>query len=593
MKVIMKNIYSLRTITLVVLAALVVFVGATMFLNGSENQQVNDEEMREERVDHVQAVVSSQELATRAGFEVLEAGGTAADAAVAVASALGVVEPWFSSPLGGGTWALYYDAETGEVTSLDGVGPTGSLATVADYSARVNIPGIHNSNVPGAWDGWMLWLDRYGKLDLGDVLAPAIRLAREGYPVGSQMAFWLDRERSSIINDRTETAAIYAPGGRLIGQGETVFQYDMANTFESLVAAYDGKVEEGRSEAIQAARDHYYRGPLAEAIVDHSNRNGGYLTIEDFNSFEAQIIDPVSIRYDDRITVFQNPPNSQGMTMLLALNMIKGDEILALGPDNANSIHLQVEAIKLAFADRYHHIGDPERVDVPIDELLSDEYAVSQRIRIDMERAMFWPIASGLDPIDEESNTTTFHITDRYGNAAAVTTSLGAQFLVIGDTGIHMNNRMRMISLAEGDPNKLTPGYKVRHTSNPYMALLDGKPYILGGNTGVDTQPQGQMQQFLHVVEFGLTAQEAIDRPRFISTSFPAGTYPYSVDNVLHMESGFRPGLAGDLRARGHNVSIGTGVAGAANMLVVSPDGSDAQIGAESRSATAFGMKDR
>ncbi len=589
----MKNIYSLRTITLVVLVALVVFAGATMFLNGNEDREGNKKEVREKRIDHVQAVVSSQELATRAGFEVLEAGGTAADAAVAVASALGVVEPWFSSPFGGGTWALYYDAETGEVTSLDGVGPTGSLATVADYSARVNLPGIHNSNVPGAWDGWMLWLDRYGKLDLGDVLAPAIRLAREGYPVGSQMAFWLDRERSFILNDRPETAAIYAPGGRLIGQGETIFQHDMANTFESLVAAYDGKAEEGRSEAIQAARDHYYRGPLAEAIVEHSDRNGGYLTIDDFNDFEAQIIDPVSIRYDDRITVFQNPPNSQGMTMLLALNIIKGDDILTLGPDNVDSVHLQAEAIKLAFADRYHHIGDPERVNVPIDELLSDEYAASQRVRIDMGRAMSWPIVSGLDPIDEESNTTTFHITDRYGNAAAVTTSLGAQFLVIGDTGIHMNNRMRMISLAEGDPNRLTPGYKVRHTSNPYMALLDGKPYILGGNTGVDTQPQGQMQQFLHVAEFGLTAQEAIDRPRFISTSFPAGSHPYSVDNILHMESGFRSGLAGDLRARGHNISIGTGVAGVANMLVISPNGSDVQIGAESRSVTAFGMKDR
>ncbi len=581
------------TILIVVVIIGLVIGGMVLFGNDIEKGIWNNKLSKTERTDHVQAVVSSQELATQAGFEILEAGGTAADAAVAVATTLSVVEPWFSSALGGGTWALYYDASTGKVTSLDGVGPTGSLATMADYSARADQRGIHNSNVPGAWDGWMLWLEKYGSLDLRDVLSPAIRNAREGYPAVSQMIFWLNQEESVILNQRPDTAKIYAPNGRMIREGETVFQHDMANTFEALARVYEEALDGGRPEAIQAARDYYYRGPLAEAIVEYSNRNGGYLTIEDFNEFEAAIVEPVSIRYNDEITVFQNPPASQGATMLFALNTIKNDNLSALGPDNTDAVHLQIEAIKLAFADRYHHIGDPARIAIPIDELLSDEYATNQRARINMNSAMSWPISSGIEPLDQDSHTTTFHITDRYGNAAAVTTSLGAQFLVIGDTGIHINNRMRMISLREGDPNQLTPGFNVRHTSNPYMALLNGKPYIMGGNTGVDTQPQGQMQQFLHVVEFGMSAQEAINRPRFISTAFPAGTYPYVVGNTLQMEAGFPSNLIQELRSRGHNVVVGQGIVGAANMLVVKPDGSDAQIGAESRSTTAAGIKDR
>jgi len=154
------------------------------------------------------AVVSSHYHATEAGLEVLEAGGTAADAAIAVAAMLSVVEPWFSSVLGGGTWALYYEAETGRVTSLDGVGPIGSLASVEDYGSRAAEPGLHQSVVPGAWDGWMLWLDAYGVKELPELLAPAIERARAGYFLSGPMSAWLDRE-ANLIAERPDTARIY------------------------------------------------------------------------------------------------------------------------------------------------------------------------------------------------------------------------------------------------------------------------------------------------------------------------------------------------------------------------------------------------
>jgi len=537
--------------------------------------------------DHVQAVVTAHELATNAGFEMLQAGGTAADAAVAVAAVLSVVESWFSSVFGGGTWGLYYDAANQQVTSLDGVGPIGRNVDVADYAERAGDPGIHQANVPGAWDGWMLWLERYGRLDLGLVLNPAIRIAREGFPASGSMISWLGMLEDEVLA-HPPSARIYAPDGQLPEVGDIIRQPELAGSFEAVVRAYVDASAGGRGEAIQAARDYFYRGPLAEAILAFSDENNGYFTIEDFNEFEAEIVDPISINYTDDIVVYQNPPNSQGITMLLALNILKGVDFSGLNIEDPDVIHAQVEAIKLAFADRYTYIGDPARVEIPLEELLSDDYAAKQRARINMETAMEWPIEAGLEGAGL-SNTSTFHIVDGEGNVCGITTSLGAQFLVVGDTGIHINNRMPFLSLEPGSPNEMTPGFKVRHTSCPYMALRQGRPFITGGNTGVDTQPQAQMQQFLNVVDFGLSAQRSIDRPRFVSTSFPETRYPYEVENVLQLENGFSDNLVEALEERGHNVVQGIGIVGTAGMIVINEDGSDAEVGVESRSRSASG----
>lgn len=204
-----------------------------------------------------------------------------------------------------------------------------------------------------------------------------------------------------------------------------------------------------------------------------------------------------------------------------------------------------------------------------------------------METPMEWPIDTGLSKRSDANHTTTFHVVDADGNAAAVTTSLGAQFLVVGETGIHINNRMRMLALKDDDPNRPTPGYKVRHTSNPYLATRNGDPFVLGGNTGVDTQPQGQTQQFLHVVEFGLDAQEAISRPRFVSTAFLSTQFPYDTDNSLQMESAFSSDVIEELEDCGHDVEVGAGMFGSANMNLIDDD--DVQIGAEPRISPADG----
>jgi gamma-glutamyltranspeptidase / glutathione hydrolase len=557
---------------------------ASSLANTSDAQRAQGQEN-----GFIRAVVSSHETATEAGLAILEEGGSAADAAITVAAVLTVVEGWFSSVLGGGTWALYYDAESGEITSIDGVGPTGNKATPEDYAQRASdLVGIHQSIVPGAWDGWMLWLERYGRFDLAEILEPAIWVAREGHPASDNLAFWTSIRQEQIFSNPA-TQRIYAPDGQLPVEGQTVLMPDLADTFDSLVDAYNAGLAESRSAAVQAARDYFYRGPLAEAIVAYSDEHGGYLTLDDFTNVATDFVEPISIAYDDEVTVYQNPPNSQGITMLLGLNILKGMGLASYDIDDPDAVHVQIEAMKLAFADRYHHIGDPDRIDIPVEELLSDDYAARQRERIDVNRTRDWPIASGLDTTSLPAHTTTFQLSDQYGNAASVTTSLGAQFLVIGDTGIHLNNRMRMLSVEEGNPNELTPGFKVRHTSCPYLAMKNGRPYILGGNTGNDTQPQGQLQQFISAHEFGLSAQGAISRPRWVTTAFPSGTPPWTASNHLDVQSGFSQEPLAGLEAKGHVLVFDEGVFGSAGMLMLNEDGTEADLGSEPHSNTASG----
>lgn len=530
-----------------------------------------------------QAVTTTHHQATRVGADILRAGGSAADASVAIAATLSVVEPYFSHIMGGGIWALYYDAEAGEVTSMDGVGPVGSKFTMEDYTARVGQWGIHQANTPGAWDGWMLWLRDYGRLTLPEVLAPAIALAEEGIVVSAEMAAYMGRSYDAMAA-HPSTAAVYMTSGWFPGAGETIRFPDLATTFTAVGEAYSAA---GDHEAgIQAAREFYYRGPLAEAIVAESDAGGGYLTPEDFANFEAEIVEPISISYGSRARVYQNPPNSQGITMLLALNTLKQFDHEGLTALSGETLHTQIEAAKLAFADRNAFIGDPDFVEMDVDFLLSDGHAEAQASRIDLNRAMMWPENAPVTQM-EPQNTTTFHVSDQWGNAAAVTTSLGLNFLVAGSTGIHINNRMQYISLDPNDPNAGYPGRKLRHTSCPYIVLREEVPFIIGGNTGADSQPQVQLQQLMAAVDFGMSAQEAVNHPRWIVRSWVPSTYPHQVANDLQLEPSFPQSVVTDLSNRGHIIQIGSINLGNGGMIKLSEDRETASVGYETRFSTA------
>ncbi len=617
------------TVAAIVVAAIV--IGAVLFFvpMGDDIAVASPEEVEEEEpagwrpIDGQYAVSSAHEQATEAGLAMLEAGGTAADAAVAVAGALTILEPWFSSVLGGGTWALYYDAERDEVTSLDGVGPAPLAVTVDAIADRAGDRGMHQANMPGAWDGWMLWLDRYGRLELGEVLEPAIRAAEEGYGATPRLIQWLGINRGAHFEEPA-----FAHGKEMYAdieeEGDTVYQHEQAETFREILSAYEAARDDGRRAAIQAARDYVYRGPIAEAIVEYSDEHDGFLALEDFHDFEAQIVDPISVDYDG-LTIFQNPPNSQGITQLILLKILEGFDFGEYEMDDADAVHLQVEATKLAFADRHHHVGDPDFVDVPVEALLSDEHIEERRAQISMDDVLEWPIEPLLDTPAEAAgrsggelamnvspaasataaatgaersiadagahSTTTFHIIDPEGNAAAVTTSIGAQFLVIPDTGIHINSRMTMMHRDPENPNVIEPGKKVRHTSNPYMVFADGAPYILGGNTGGDTQPQVQSQQFLALHEFGATPEEAVTRPRFLSRGFPGVSYPHSVGNDIRFEDGFDEQVIAELEQRGHQIFDGGtgGLEGSGYVLVVDRESGRIDYGADPRDGVGTG----
>ncbi|MFP4363626.1 MAG: gamma-glutamyltransferase family protein [Spirochaetia bacterium] len=555
--------------------------------------------------DEQYAAVTSHYLATESAVRVLEAGGTAADAAVAVAAVLSVVEGYFSHIMGGGVWALYYDAESDDVIAVDGVGPVPQAASLEFFqSQEAQADGIHWAIVPGAWSGWIQLLEEYGTKDLSFLLEDAIRVAEEGFQITAEARRFLGYDSDNIPNWEYSREIYMDDNGDIVNEGDTVYQRRIAETFREAAAAFDSARDQGYNAALQAAHDYVYEGPVAESIVEYSDENDGFFTMEDFSDFEAQLVEPISIQYRDT-TVYQNPPNSQGITQLIALNILEGFNFSHWNIDTPEAVHVQVEAVKLAHADKYFHIGDPEFVDNPIELLLSEEHASRQRQRINMNHAIQWPFVDILDLslIDEterlperalrhmrrvsgnfdESNhhTTTYHIVDQYGNGIAVTTSLGAQFLVAGDTGVHINHRIRHMWLEERNPNTVAPGKLPRHTSNPYIAFRNGGLYILGGNTGVDTQPQGQVQQFINMHEFGLTPQEAAAYPRWVTRAFPQTNAPYRAENVLAMESETPRLLRRALRRMGHEI-VDNAIYGMANIIRVNEDGS-IQTGADPR----------
>lgn len=533
------------------------------------------------------AATSAHRMATDAAVEVMREGGSAADAAFSAAAVLTIVQPWFSSVMGGGTWALYYDAEEDEVRALDGVGPAASGAT-SDFfldSDNARRAGMHQAVVPGAWAGWMEWLKAYGRRPLDELLEPAIEIAERGYEVYGEMAMWLSRGEEDI-REWPYSRENYIRNGELLEEGDTVTQVAMGSTLRRIQNVYRSNRSEGREEALEAAKDFFYRGPIAESIVEYSQSHGGLFELSDFSDFDTGLVEPISIDYED-ITVYQNPPNSQGITMLMGLKILEGYDFSDYTPDSAESVHLQTEAIKVAHAAKHRYVGDPAFTDVPTEELLSEEHARAARELISMDEPLGWPFPDTADEL-EMSNTTTFSMVDEAGNAAAVTTSLGAQFLVAGPSGVHINNRMRMMYYEPGYPNTVEPGKKVRHTSNPYIAFRDGELYILGGNTGVDTQPQGQIQQFMSVVEFGLSPQQAVSRPRFITRGYPAGQWPFRADNDLGLEPGTPEELRRELAAMGHEVAS-NGIWGNAQMILVDPDEGSMQTGTDPRGGVGKG----
>ncbi len=486
-------------------------------------------------------VTSGHVLASQAGIQTMMAGGNAVDAAIATAAALNAVEP-AGSGVGGDGFILIYWAETGQVAAVNATGPAPRAATRETYLKNGGIPmkGMRTVSVPGLVDGWLLAHERYGTLKLDEVFAPAISLCEEGFPVSHRLAGSLRGQNTNFAAD-PHTRAIFTNEGNPIPAGERLANPNLGTTLRKI--AKDG-------------RDIFYEGNIAKAIDKFSHAHTGLLTAEDLANYHAHWDDPIHVSYRD-YEVYEMPPNSSGHILLQELNVVELFDLQTLGYNTAESVHLMVEAKKLAFADREKYMADPNWVDVPIEGLLSKSYAAEQAKRIDLEKAAFDIPAGGAEA---HQDTTCFCTADRAGNLVCMLQSIQSGFgsgLIAGDTGILLNNRMTYWHLEEDHPNCLIPGKRVRHTMNPVIVTKDGKPVLACGTPGADTQVQTNLQLVTHVLDFGMTPQEAVSAPRWRSLQNPMeSTIPHTCSNHLQLEKRFPSDTQEGLAQKGHELQL-------------------------------------
>ena len=485
-------------------------------------------------------VATSQPLAAMAGLRVLMDGGNAADAAVTVAAMLNVVEP-MSTGIGGDCFALIYEAATGEVNALNASGRAPAAFTLGEAQRlgleEIPLTGPLPVTVPGTASGWAALLERFGTMSLADCLAPAIATADEGFPVSP----WISRGwnyGTEKLSQDAEATRVYLPAP---GPGEIHRQPDLAATFRA--------VAEGGAEA-------FYHGPLAEKIASCVQEQDGYLTAKDLATHTATWEKPIRTTYRD-VEVLEHPPNGQGLAALVALNIVEGYDIGSMNFYAPDRWHYMIEAMRLGMVDAGSYVADPAMADVPLDRLLSKEYAAQHRARIDADSALD---LSGPDQ-PEHKDTVYLTVADGDGNAVSFINSLFYGFgsgLVVPGTGICLQNRGACFSLEPGHPNALAGSKRPYHTIIPAMALRDGRLWLSFGVMGGFMQPQGHLQVLVNMVDYGLDPQAALDAPRFqvdrkggpevqIETAVPAATRKAlaQIGHEVVRERTFSPGFGG------------------------------------------------
>ena len=478
------------------------------------------------------AVSCENPHAARAGLRALDAGGTAADACVAMAAVMAVVSP-MSTGVGGDAFALYYDAASKTVSGLDGSGRSPGEATIdrvreAGHDEMPERGGI-TVTTPGAVRLWQDAVSDFGRLPLAELLEPARTLASEGFPVAEVAAhYW--REAEELLGGNEEAARVFLPGGRAPRAGEVFRQPDLADTL--------GAVADRGADA-------FYKGKIAARIVSAVRREGGLLSEEDLASHTASLrVSPISTDYRG-ITVHEMPPPSQGIAALEILNILSGYSLSALRPYTAERIHLETEAKKLAFADLYTRIGDPDFSEIPTASLLSKDYAAGLRRQISTSRAGHLATSGRLG-----NDTTYLCAVDAEGNGCSFINSLYKGFgsaVVADGTGVCLQNRGCSFRLKEGHPNALAPNKRPLHTIIPGLATRDGELWATFGVMGGPMQPQGHAQLLINLIDYEMPPQQAVDHPRHFHTDHGG----------LLVEGRIPAEEIEKLRGMGHRVEVG------------------------------------
>ena len=515
-------------------------------------------------------VSSGHHLATQAGYDVLEAGGNAVDAGVAAGIALGVVLSDLVQ-FAGVAPIMIYLAEEDRVTTVSGLGWWPRAASlerfVSEFEGRIP-DGVLRTVIPAAPDAWIAALRRYGTMTFADVATASLRYAGEGFSVHPIMAGNL-AAHADEYRRWPSNSDIYLPGGKPPGVGERFVQADLAGVIGYMIdeeTAADG----GRERGLVAARDAFYRGDVARAMVRYHEESGGWLTMADLAEYESAVEEPVVARLGE-IEVFTCGAWCQGPVLAQMVSLLDGIDVSALGHNTVQYIHTVTEAMKLCFADRERHYGDPRFVDVPLSSLLSPDYCRERRGLIRSDRA--WPgmppagddnsspasdpeAEAVASPVPVSPDTSYCCAIDRHGNCFSATPSdVSWQSPVIPGTGLCPSSRGSQSWAVPGHASCVAPGKRPRLTPNPAFARIRGRWTMPFGTPGGDVQTQAMLQVLLNVTRFGMSTQDAIEAPRFATQSFPNSFEPHEeFPGRLAVEDAIPETVTRELAARGHDV---------------------------------------
>ena len=518
--------------------------------------------------------------ATEAARRILEAGGNAFDAAVAGQAVLGLTD-FADNGLGSDAVVLVYVVREKKVYSVNAEPRAPKLATIEWYEKNNGgrIPesdGLLSGGLPGVVDAWYVLLDRWGTMSFEQVLEPAIELAENGFPLGESSAE--DIASTKKILKYPTTTKVYLSNSKLPKPGDIFRNPDLGHTLQQLVEAEQANKSKGRHEALKAARDRFYKGDIARELASFSEANGGLLRYQDFAEYTAEVETPVSIDYRG-YRIYKNASASQGPTELIALNLLEGFDLKALGHNSADFLHTSVEAMKLAMADREKYLGDQDFIKIPYDGLLSKEYARERRKLIDPQKASlelrpgspdkFLSNASAsaqpLRPVlsgnaNHDGDTSYIAVVDKDRNMVSFEPSLHSAFgtgVVMGNTGLILNCRGDYYSLVRGEANALAPGKRPRSTLQSTLVMKNDEPYAILGSPGGDDQVMRTMQTLINLVDFGMNIEQAIEAPRWSTRSFPASPFPHTMHpGDMAVEARIPETTRQALTARGHKLRL-------------------------------------
>lgn len=476
-------------------------------------------------------VTSPHYLASLAGARILDKGGNAVDAAVATNAVLNVVYPHMCSPGGDAFW-LIYSVTDGRVRALNASGRAPKAATTDFFRKNgheaIPVRGVLPVTVPGAVDGWSKALESFGTMRFSQVLEPAIHYADEGFPVSEKLSRHF-AQQMEVLSSFPTTVETYLKNGK--PDPGTVLRLPK-------LAATLRRIAEDGPEAL-------YKGEIGRRIIKFCREMGGIITEEDLASHTSNWVEPITTTYRG-YDVHAFPPNTQGIVTLLELNLAELFDLRSMGHLSADAIHVMVEAKKLAFEDR-EQVSDPEFVKIPVKDLISKERAARKAKEIDLKRARRVAQRGG------DGDTVFIATADRQGNVVSLIQSIYYPFgsgVVAGDTGIILQNRGAYFSLDRDHPNRIEPGKRTLHTLSPIMVFKDGKPAMAVGTMGRDGQPQFHFQVLTNIIDFGLTMQEAVEAPRWISGRIALE----DPQDVLLIEGRVPRETVEELRKRGHEV---------------------------------------